>query len=95
MLKRYGFGCKLEIAVGYISSLWPVLLAIVGLVSWLVKVNGSTMDNARTIARVERESAASLEKLEIRIEDRRREDMDTLHAMFAEIKQDIRDIRGK
>lgn len=82
-------------AVEYILRLWPVLVAIIGVVAWLVKVDGRTNDNAKTIARVEKESAASMERLESRIDTRRKEDMDVLRGMFAEIKQDIREIRDK
>ena len=85
----------MDTAVEYILRLWPVLVALICVVAWLVRVDGRTMDNAKTIARVEKDNALSMERLEGRIDARRKEDMDVLRGMFAEIKQDIREIRDK
>lgn len=85
----------MDAAIDYITRLWPMMVAFVGVVAWLVKVDGRTIDNAKTIARVEKDNADSLTRLEARIDARRKEDMDVLRAMFSEIKQDIRELRDR
>ena len=85
----------MDAVIEYIVRLWPLAVALIGVVAWLVKVDGRTMENAKTIVRVEKEGNASIEGLEARIDARRKEDMDVLRGMFAEIKQDIRGIRDK
>jgi len=84
-----------DTAIDYITRLWPMMVAFVGVIAWLVKVDGRTVDNAKTIARVEKENSDNLTRLEARIDARRNEDMDVLRGMFSEIKQDIRDLRDK
>jgi len=84
-----------DTAIDYITRLWPMMVAFVGVIAWLVKVDGRTVDNAKTIARVEKENSDNLTRLEARIDARRKEDMDVLRGMFSEIKQDIRDLRDK
>lgn len=85
----------MDTAIDYITRLWPMMVAFVGVIAWLVKVDGRTVDNAKTIARVEKENSDNLTRLEARIDARRNEDMDVLRGMFSEIKQDIRDLRDK
>lgn len=84
-----------DTAIDYIVKLWPVGVALVGLVAWLVKVDNRTTDNSKTIARVERDWMQRLKELEIRLDERRKEDMGRIEGMFREIKDDLRGIRDR
>lgn len=85
----------MDTAIDYIVKLWPVGVALVGLVAWLVKVDNRTTDNSKTIARVERDWMQRLKELEIRLDERRKEDMGRIEGMFREIKDDLRGIRDR
>lgn len=85
----------MDAAIQYLVKLWPVGIAIVGMIAWLVRVDNRTNDNAKMIARVEQNGAQSLEKLEARFDERRREDMAQIREMFGEIKSDVRAIRER
>jgi len=79
----------------FIKEFWPIIGGFVAVVAWLVRVDNRTDQNAKTIARVEANGVASLEKLETRFDERRREDMSQMREMFGEIKADLRALRDR
>lgn len=89
-MEYQGKGLVLDTAIDYIVMLWPMMVAFVGVIAWLVKVDTRTMDNAKTIARVEKESSDSLERLESRIDKRRMEDMTRLERTLGTMSADIK-----
>lgn len=75
---------KMEAALDYLIKLWPVAVGFVGIVAWLVRVDGRTNANSNEIARVER-----------RIGEQRKEDMSRLDQSLATISQDIKELLGR
>lgn len=69
----------METAIDYLVRLWPVALGFVGLIAWLVKVDGRTSENAKEIARVEK-----------RMGDQRKEDTERTERYLTEIRSDIK-----
>jgi len=87
----------MDSALDYITRLWPAAVGFVGVVAWLVRVDSRTMNQANELARVEREGAEELARLEKRIDDRRREDMGRIESQLSTVSQDIKILlqRGK
>ncbi len=80
----------METALDYVTRLWPVAVGFVGLVAWLVKVDGRTMQNAKNLERVEKEGAEEITRLEGRIDARRKEDMTRIDQSLGVIMADIK-----
>jgi len=80
----------MEIALDYLIRLWPVAVAFVGLIAWLVKVDGRTMQNAKNLERVEKEGVEEMARLESRIDRRRTEDMARIDQSLSTIMTDIK-----
>jgi len=80
----------METALDYVTRLWPVGLGFVGLVAWLVRVDGRTMQTAKNLERMEKENSDEMLRLENRIDARRKEDMTRISEDMREIKADIK-----
>ncbi len=74
----------------YLIRLWPVVIAIIGLVAWLVRVDAKTMAQANELSRIEREGQEELARLEKRIDDRRKEDMSRIERQLDTMASDIK-----
>lgn len=73
-----------------ILSVWPLLLGLIGLVAWLVRVKGQTEQNTVDIATARREGKAETDRLEIRIDIRRKEDNDRIERLLGTMSDDIK-----
>ncbi len=73
----------METALDYVTRLWPVAVAFVGIVAWLVKVDGRTVQNANNLA-----------KLETRLDAQRKEDMDRISRAVEAMTQEIRTVQA-
>lgn len=70
--------------VEYVSRLWPVAIGFIGLVAWLVRVDSRTNANSNEIARVES-----------RIGNQRKEDMERIDKSLATIAQDVKELLSR
>lgn len=80
----------METALDYVSRLWPIGVGFAGVIAWLVKVDGRTMQNAKNLEAVERNASAEMTRLESRIDVRRKEDMDRISEDMRVIMTDIK-----
>lgn len=75
---------KLDYVLDYVVRLWPVAVAFIGLVAWLVRVDGRTSANSNEIARVES-----------RIGNQRKEDMERIDRALSTIAQDVKELLSR
>ena len=75
---------KLDYVLEYAVRLWPVAIALIGLVAWLVRVDGRTSANSNEIARVES-----------RIGTQRKEDMERIDRALSTIAQDVKELLSR
>lgn len=75
---------RVESVLEYAVRLWPVAVAFIGLVAWLVRVDGRTSANSNEIARVES-----------RIGTQRKEDMERIDRALSTIAQDVKELLSR
>jgi hypothetical protein len=82
-----------EAVADFIRQFWVVMAGFVGVVTWLVRVDGRTANNTSDI----KEAFDEMGKIEARIESRRKEDNDRLARSLSTIEADIKTLlsRGK
>lgn len=76
--------------VSAVLSVWPLILGLIGVVAWLVQVKGQTAQNTIDIASARKESKAETERLEVRIDSRRKEDNDRIEKILGTMANDIK-----
>ena len=74
----------MDYVLDYVVRLWPVAVAFIGLVAWLVRVDGRTSANSNEIARVES-----------RIGSQRKEDMERIDRALSTIAQDVKELLSR
>jgi len=73
-----------------VLGVWPLILGLIGVVAWLVQVKGQTAQNTIDIAAARKESKAETDRLEVRIDTRRKEDNDRIEKMLGTMSDDIK-----
>lgn len=83
MTWRDGPGVKLE-TMEYVKTLWPLLLAGVGFLAWLIRLEARSIENEKEIKRLWYQRREDLEAS--------RAARDETNRMLADIRDDIKDL---